>query len=396
MSDNEFDQYLSLLSSLLRLDPAQRDSISGELRDHMEERLGELLEQGIDREQAVSIALEEFGDAAGLAAQFVSISRQQRKRWIMRITTGSALAVVGLIALALVFWPVSEGGPTATTVIAQEAGGGGNPFAGGPGAQAKEKKSEPTIEENNKETEQKLAKRVPAEFLETPLSDVVAYLSDVADVSFYINRRAIEEGGNTAEDQPITIDLARVRIDMLLDLVLSQLDLDYIVRDGIVIITTPQDVENVAEVRVYNCRDLLALPARGNKRTVPGSAAAGADYGGGAGAFAADIGGGPAGGGPAGGGGRRSDPSGAGFVPGGDGQIVGKPRPAADELIQLVTNTVMPHSWSEVGGPGTIGEFQGLLVINHNPRVHRHIEQLLEMMRSANEDKSGSAVRPKY
>jgi len=46
MSDREFENYLALLSSLLRLDRKQRASIADELRAHLEDRLEELLACG--------------------------------------------------------------------------------------------------------------------------------------------------------------------------------------------------------------------------------------------------------------------------------------------------------------------------------------------------------------
>ena len=67
MSEAEFDSYLSLMAKFLRLRSRQKDALADELRDHLESRLDELLAQGKTREQAVSIALEEFGDAAVLA-----------------------------------------------------------------------------------------------------------------------------------------------------------------------------------------------------------------------------------------------------------------------------------------------------------------------------------------
>ena len=94
MSDREFDNYLALLAKLLRLDGQQREAIAGELRAHLEDRLDELLARGVPRDEAVKLALEEFGDAAGLAAEFGSISRNRRRRWLMRVTTFSAAAIV--------------------------------------------------------------------------------------------------------------------------------------------------------------------------------------------------------------------------------------------------------------------------------------------------------------
>ena len=73
MSNEEFENYLALVSKLLRLDRRQRDMIGNEMRDHMETRVEEMVESGVDRTEAVRCALEEFGDAAGLANQFQCI-----------------------------------------------------------------------------------------------------------------------------------------------------------------------------------------------------------------------------------------------------------------------------------------------------------------------------------
>ncbi|MEZ6054615.1 MAG: permease prefix domain 1-containing protein [Planctomycetaceae bacterium] len=97
MSEREFELYLSLMSKLLRLGPEQTASISDELRDHFDERFEDLCRQGVPREQAIRQALDEFGDAAGLAADFTQLARTRRRRLIMRFS----LATVFLAAAAL-------------------------------------------------------------------------------------------------------------------------------------------------------------------------------------------------------------------------------------------------------------------------------------------------------
>jgi hypothetical protein len=42
---------------------------------------------------------------------------------------------------------------------------------------------------------EKLSRRMTAEFVETPLSDVLAFLSENSDVQVFINRKAIEAEG---------------------------------------------------------------------------------------------------------------------------------------------------------------------------------------------------------
>jgi hypothetical protein len=91
ISHGEFQNYVGLLGRLLRLRTAQRKAIEDELRAHMEERFAALSSQGIEPEQAISMALAEFGDAAVTnlrsvpAAEFTAISKLQKRRWMMRL-----------------------------------------------------------------------------------------------------------------------------------------------------------------------------------------------------------------------------------------------------------------------------------------------------------------------
>jgi hypothetical protein len=119
MSDHEFNNYLTLLAGLLRLGDKQRRAIAEELRTHLEDRLEELLARGVSKEEATRQALSEFGDAAGLAAQFASISRGRRRRWLMRAMTFSVAAVLLMAAGLAIFWPGRNAGPGAARAVAQ-------------------------------------------------------------------------------------------------------------------------------------------------------------------------------------------------------------------------------------------------------------------------------------
>ena len=54
-----------------------------------------------------------------------------------------------------------------------------------------------------------------------------------------------------------------------------------------------------------------------------------------------------------------------------------------DSLIDLITTTVKPQTWDEVGGPGSISEFRNnlSLVISQTQDVHEEIVDLLEQLR---------------
>src|SRR5206468_8488592 len=119
VSDREFENYLTLLAGLLRLDSKQRGTIADELRSHLEDRLDELTARGISRDDAVKQALAEFGDAAGLAGQFLAIHRNRKRRWLMRVTTFS-IAVTLLVAAGIaIFWPGRNAAPGLAVAIAQ-------------------------------------------------------------------------------------------------------------------------------------------------------------------------------------------------------------------------------------------------------------------------------------
>jgi len=124
MSEQEFDLYLSLMSRFLKLTPQQREDIAEELRDHLELRMEELAKQGHSRNEAIQLALEEMGDAGELAQHFSHIAFQRRRRFIMRCTAGTVVAVAALYFMITAFWPQGAGQPGPAGLIAQEEGQG--------------------------------------------------------------------------------------------------------------------------------------------------------------------------------------------------------------------------------------------------------------------------------
>jgi hypothetical protein len=66
----------------------------------------------------------------------------------------------------------------------------------------------------------------------------------------------------------------------------------------------------------------------------------------------------------------------------------------AGHLMQLVSQIVKPDSWSEAGGPGSIAEYGGLLVVRQNPQVHREVEKLLAMLREQASDAPQAEAAP--
>jgi hypothetical protein len=362
MDHREFDNYLTLLASLLQIRGEQREAIARELKALLEERLADLLARGASRDEAVQQALAEFGDAAGLAANFSLLVRNRRRRWLVKMTSFSTAALVLLTVGLFALWPEHRPGPAPPRVIAQDP----NVPAGKRGGGSDSRPAASGVED-------KLSKRVSGEFIDTPLRDVLLFLGDATDMQIFINRKALADEG-LAEDTPVTMNLKNVRLELLLDLLLEQVGgLTYVERDGILIVSTIANLEGASEVRVYNCRDLLAMESPQNEKagkSGPGISAPGTGPGSGPVA--------PAPGGPG---------PGIGMGGGGLGGMEGVPlteaERRAESLKRLICTAVKPDSWSEAGGHGTISEYNGLIVINHTSKAHQKVEGVLKMLREA-------------
>jgi hypothetical protein len=55
-----------------------------------------------------------------------------------------------------------------------------------------------------------------------------------------------------------------------------------------------------------------------------------------------------------------------------------------DKLIELITTTIQPNTWNDIGGPGSIQGFESnlSLVVHQTADVHQQIDRLLEQLRT--------------
>jgi PDZ domain len=480
MSDREFDNYLTLLSGLLRLDSKQRRAIAEELRSHLE-----LIEQGVSKDEAIQEALAEFGDAAGLAGQFTTISWQRKRRWLMRLTTFSVAAMILLAAGLTIFWPGRNAAPGVASVVAQD-----------PPAPAQASAEVQPAPRGENKLAAALDRRIDVDFQNVPLKEVAAYMTKLTGVTFCLSAKKLEEAG-VSLDSPINSTFRNVRLSTWLEIFLKELELTYFEKDDLVIITTPEDAESRLLIRVYDCRDLLAMGTPAARRA-PAATQRGAG-----GLLKPPVGASPVAGtgylgaeiddatetrglrvirvkpsGPArdGGlkdgdlitavGGKRIDgiedfdeilnkllpgdrlgiayerdgvtslaqitlssrpntavvaeqkpseptadpnsapstaPSAVPSAPSGSssaggrgmgGRLPSQPQSEydrrADDLIELVTSIVQPDSWDDVGGPGAIDAYSGLVVVAQTDEVHKKVERLFDMLREA----AGLEVKP--
>ncbi len=320
MSEQEFELYLSLLSRFLKLSPRQRTEIADELRDHLAARLEELAADGLPRAEAIRAALEEFGDAADLAEHFTQIARKRTRRLIMRFTVGTVAALAIGIFCVTAFWPAQAPLQMQPLIVAQQAPETGTPTPA-PASSAEKFASE--RDRLRAEVEKILdTATISANFVDTPLQEVLDFLADQNKVAILINRRSLEDAGFNIEEL-VNLQIGATPLRVVLELLLEPLELTYRVREGFVYVETEAENARHSEVRIYNCSDMLHAKEDAH------------------------------------------------------------PDSMAKTLIStLIENTSGP--WAETHGEGgSVSEFRGLLVVNTTQQSHREVARLLDMMRSS-------------
>jgi type II secretory pathway component GspD/PulD (secretin)/tetratricopeptide (TPR) repeat protein len=245
-----------------------------------------------------------------------------------------------------------------------------------------------------REIELKLNKPIDIEFKNTPLTDVIDYIRTVTGLNITLDTRAMEEK-NIKPTQPVTESLHGIRLRDGLTIILKKCKLTHVTEHNALTITTDERARGRLEQKVFPVADLvipienyqtpsvMSLPdqlARVMENSRPQLQGTG-----GATPFTPAVG-------------LGNNGTGVGMSSGARGTLQNNPASAAsgthttitnpkgtieELLIRLITSTVKPESWAEVGGPGTIDYYPvGLaLVINQTPDVIEQVQALLESLR---------------
>jgi general secretion pathway protein D len=244
--------------------------------------------------------------------------------------------------------------------------------------------------------------KVDVKFNERPLAEVMDMLGELAGVPIVLDPVGLAAEGCTT-DQPVTIRLtSQISLKSALNLILEPLHLSYVIQNEVLRITSEQTRDSNIYARVYNVADLvIPIPnfvpgyniglagaiqhahntlGYGNNMAPLGRAPymlAANDTGAGtsntsvlaqmsASGMLSSLSS------------QGQSPMGAG--PGGMG---GAAMADFDTLIELITSTIAPDSWDEVGGAGAIEPFPVnlSLVISQTQDVHEQINDLLDQLR---------------
>lgn len=253
------------------------------------------------------------------------------------------------------------------------------------------------------EIQRALKTQVNVEFEDQQLSVVLEKLGRVAGVNVFLDPEGLSAEGVTS-DTLVSIHLRKaISLKSALNLILQPLHLSYVIQDEVLRVTSEQARDGDVYPEVYEVADLVIpipdfLP--GNNIGLPGAIreahnVLGQGYLGGAvhqrpltlaadnpglgtGATSASV---------------LAQMGAANMLPHGAGNSFGfgPPTGAAggasladfDTLIELITTTIEPDTWEEVGGQGSISGFPTnlSLIVGQTQDVHEQIADLLAQLR---------------
>jgi hypothetical protein len=174
--------------------------------------------------------------------------------------------------------------------------------------------------------EQALDEPTEINFIDTPLLCVIDYLKDRHHIEIQLDKPALEDAG-VGSDVPIKKSLKGISLRSALRLTLRDLNLTYMIRDEVLLITSPEVADANLTKRVYDVADLVVY----NDDKF----------------------------------GRWDD---------------------YEPLKDIITTTIEPATWDAIGGPGSInGASLGtakVLVVSQTYEVHRQIADLLKQIRA--------------
>ena len=233
-------------------------------------------------------------------------------------------------------------------------------------------RGEPSAFNDSPENRRALAvvdtKRIPAQFNDTPLANVVNFIKGVSNLDVDPDWSSLSNAG-IDKDTPVTLNLNNVPLRTVLDRVVEKISPDsfgtngagWAVNDGVITIASREVINKNKTIVIYDIRDLLIeIPNYTNAPTFDLQQVLQA---------ASQRGGG------------------GGQSPFKDNNNQTVPRRSLEDLtndiIQILTNNVDSQGWRENGGDtGFIQQLQGSLIITNTPANHRVIQGLLSQLRA--------------
>jgi len=161
-----------------------------------------------------------------------------------------------------------------------------------------------------KQVFEQMEKRVSFDFLDTPLADVVAFLQNLTGVNMVLDPGAVQ-----GDDVPVTLKVSDMRLGASLDWILRLANLQFILRDEAVFISSKDRIREAEALCIYDVRDLLAQIPDYTGTGLPSIGEGGGGGGGGEDLF------------------QGEDDSGGGMT--------------GEDLVEFIQETIAPDSWGD-------------------------------------------------
>lgn len=117
---------------------------------------------------------------------------------------------------------------------------------------------------SNERVRETLESPTRMEFVDTPLLDAVNFLRDLHGIEIQLDMRALEHAG-VGSDTPMSRTLNGLPLKSALRLLLSDVDLAYVVQNDVLLITTKEKASEMREVRVYDVTKLVSSDAKADE-----------------------------------------------------------------------------------------------------------------------------------
>ncbi|MGD0139696.1 MAG: hypothetical protein ABSD28_12520 [Tepidisphaeraceae bacterium] len=210
-----------------------------------------------------------------------------------------------------------------------------------------------------------LDKRLPSVQLpQVALSDAIDFLRDITGANILVNWKALEAAGIDKQSTQVSVTLRDVKFSKVLDIILQEAGagkLAYTIDEGVITVSTADELNKVVVTRVYDITDLLINP--NFDPTISNLSGGSAQIAG------------------SGGGGGSST-----LTQNSQGQNNTSTR--QQQLLDIkkkIESTVEFSSWkdNDPNGYGQIDDFNNQLIITQTSEVHDKIANLLTQLREA-------------
>jgi type II secretory pathway component GspD/PulD (secretin) len=222
--------------------------------------------------------------------------------------------------------------------------------------------------EKDREVQRKLKQTMPKLVLpNTPLQDVIQFIRDVSGTNIYVNWTALQAAGIDKTTQ-VDVHLQDVTVEKALKVVLEYVggattQLSFVMSDGVIKISTKDDLNRDTITRVYDIRDLIVR--------VPNFVGPRIDLA----SIGQNVGNNNAGGTTIFDNANANNNAGVDPIPTKKEMIA--------EIIATIKETVDPDSWRDKGTVGSIRELSGQLIVTQTAESHNKLLNLIKQLREA-------------